>query len=262
MADALMRAKEEGLFDGQQLTYQDITKVSMNEDELSNLALKARAEGERLLFAGEKASNMRDAIRSLSEARAAEFGGYQESINRFASEFGDRIAPGTSGLGDVGNLETREAKTTLSDLFGKTKEWFENGPLKGKGKGIAIAAGLLGAGYVISNLTSNDPMPMDQPQHNQAPNSDGTYSQQGAGTGGMTVGVADNNSGYAQNGMRIKVSATSLDNSLTPPGLSSLVQEGLSSAFPIDVRMNVNTTDNTNRLDNSWYQQRIADAMR
>jgi hypothetical protein len=40
-----------------------------------------------------------------------------------------------------------------------------------------------------------------------------------------------------------------------------MIQEAINSASPNDVRLNINSTDNTQRLDDSWYQQRIASAI-
>jgi hypothetical protein len=135
---------------------------------------------------------------------------------------------------------------------------------KGHGKAVAITAGLLGAGYVFSNFTSNAPLAVDNmPQHDQAPGGDGVFDQQ-AGTGQRNVYMSPEGSGYngGGGGYRFRVNATNSDPSLNDASIGGLIKEAFNSAAPMDVRLNINNTDNTSRLDNTWYQQRIADAMR
>lgn len=152
-------------------------------------------------------------------------------------------------------------KTMLGSMFSNIDDWFKNGPLKGKGKGIAITAGLVGAGYIFSNFMSNDPLPMDErPQHDTSPGSDGKYSGNvQTDTGERTVRLQSDGSGYQ--GYRFNVNASNVDPRLDQSALSALINEAFASATPVDVRLNINNTDNTNKLDRSWYQRVVANAI-
>lgn len=141
------------------------------------------------------------------------------------------------------------ARTMADDITGGVKNLFNKlfgegsfDSFKGNGKGIGIALGLIGAGYVFTNLLDDGPMPMDEDSEYQR-RQQKAYAEEGS-SGGFRVGVR-------------AVDVNGIDDITA----GNMIQEAINSASPNDVRLNINSTDNTQRLDDSWYQQRIASAI-
>jgi hypothetical protein len=182
------------------------------------------------------------------------------ATEKFFSELElERVYSGAAA--DVGDYVEREGTTFFSRARETVGRWMDNIGLdtgaRKIAKGAAIAVGLMAAGSLVTSFIDNSPMPMDRkPRHDQAPATDGAYTEE-TGLGQRTLRVAPGGGYNFQNGLKFKVRATGSD--IDSTSLGALMQEAINSTYPVN--MNMNVTDNSNELDDRWYQERLAAAL-